>query len=415
MAEAMYSKPRQKQFRGPTNSEDYNTQNEELYKDLTVLYNRSSFNKQLMNEGYRRYAKDQISLQRTLEDLEDRVGALEESANIISFHNNEQIDTGRFVGSPYEVAVVSQNTLDVNYGLLLLPRVDISSQSKLAFVDDSGNTIIPPTLEAFVVGVDLTADSGTAKIDTSRPEYAIKRTIGRIWERNVITTAPVIGGAECTLYIKAPTDLFTTDKANVIVLNPYPALGTDIIEVAYTTDVDFTNDGTAAYHFFPSIHVGDEAAIGHIPPGSWTEDQDLNAGARAYYFDPLPITGLRIRFRQRNYFHEGGNYIYTYGLSNLDLRYDKFLALGKTLIRFDAPTGNTISSVDSVTPYIWNVPEADLSDVFSWRVIWETAFNSGTYTDTPVPFSQRVWIEVTLNMTAGGGTPALSGLTLAYS
>jgi hypothetical protein len=85
------------------------------------------------------------------------------------------------------------------------------------------------------------------------------------------------------------------------------------------------------------------------------------------------------------------------------------------MIRFDAPSTDTISSVTSVTPQIWNTPEYLVDDVFSYRVIWETSFNSGSYTLTPVALSKRVWIEVTLKQTPDQGTPALSGLILKYT
>jgi hypothetical protein len=84
------------------------------------------------------------------------------------------------------------------------------------------------------------------------------------------------------------------------------------------------------------------------------------------------------------------------------------------MLRFDAPTGKVINSIDSVTPNIYNVSEAELPFVFSYRVIWDTGV-SGAYTLDPVPFSDHVWIEVTLNETVRYGTPSLSGLKVEYS
>jgi hypothetical protein len=83
-------------------------------------------------------------------------------------------------------------------------------------------------------------------------------------------------------------------------------------------------------------------------------------------------------------------------------------------LRFDAPTGKVINSVDNVTPNIYNVSEAELPYIFSYRAIWETAV-AGVYTLDPQPASQSVWIEVTLKETIGKGTPSLSGLKVEYS
>lgn len=417
MADAPYTQHRQIQYRGPSTSDDYNARIEENYRDLMVLLNTARITQADMQEGYGRFIKDQLSLLRQLEELESRVGALEAGKHTLTFYSPTQIDSDRFVGTPYEVTPAVQLNHDELFGIITLPRVDVSGLSKLVFVDDTGNVVVPSTLETRVVGVTGTADAGGATIDTSEPELALARQTGRIWQRNVIVTAPVAGGAELFLYVKAPTDLFTTANSNAIFVYPFPAMGTDILEVAYTTAVDVMLQDTDGYYPVNdgAFHADDMNAIGWVPPGGWTGDSAFNAGPKAYYFDPKPVTALRIKLGQRNYYRENGQYVYSYGLSNLDLRYDKFLGTGKALIRVDAPANQTITNVLDVQPQLWNVSESEEPLVFSYRTIWETAYNSGTYTSTPVAASRRVWIEVTLNQTMGGGSPALSGLTVTYS
>jgi hypothetical protein len=112
---------------------------------------------------------------------------------------------------------------------------------------------------------------------------------------------------------------------------------------------------------------------------------------------------------QRNYFKENGSYIYTYGLSNLDIRYDKFLPSGKTMIRFDAPTGKLIDAVVNVAPVIYNVPNSLLSTAFSYRVIYKDGEN---YTLDNPGASASVWVEVTLNMLEDYTPPVLSDLKI---
>lgn len=417
MPDSPYSQLRDVQFRGPTDSEDYNSRIEENYKDLLVLINRARMAQANMDETYSRVVKEQYSLLRALEDLESRVDTLEIDANTLTFYRDTQVDNDRFAGGPYSITEVNQLNVDDRHGVITLPLVETSGLSKLSFANPDGEIILPSTLETKVVGVTGSADQAGAVIDTSEPELAIAHTAGRIWERNVIVPAPVAGGAKMYLYVKAPTDLFTTDKSNCITLHPYPALETDILEIAYTTKADVALDDGDGYTVLNSsaVHAGDPNAVGWVPPGGWNGDTALNAGPKVFYFDPKPITGLRIKLGQRNYYRDNGQFIYSYGLSNLDLRYDKFLATGKALIRFDVPSGHTISNVTSVQPQIWNVSEAEIPRIFSYRKIWETSFNSGSYTTSNVASSKRVWIEVTLNQTSGGGSPALSGLTLTYT
>ena len=122
-----------------------------------------------------------------------------------------------------------------------------------------------------------------------------------------------------------------------------------------------------------------------------------------------------LTLHQDNYFFDADKTVYRYGLSKLDIRYDKFLESGKIMLRYDAPVGETISSVTDVVPQIWNISAAQLDDVFSYRVIWETSWDSGIYTLSPVPLSKKIWLEVSLNKSLLKGTPALSGLTITYS
>lgn len=425
MTDAPYTQLRQLQWRGPSNSSDYNARIEENYHDLVVLYNRARLVEEDLNEFFRRLAKEQLSIAVALETLEARVDTLEGDSNRITFHSTTQIENDRFEGTLFEVPVTSRCTYDPNYGLLVLPRVATSSLSKLYYTNNANEDLIPSTLETRVVPDNSSAESG-ATIDSSDPVLAILRRPGRIWERNVIVGAPDPDGVTMTMYLKVPTELYTTENSNALVIHPFPALGVELVEVAYTTDTDVMMQESDGYDPLnvDSLHVGNPTAVGWMPPGAWEGDTIVDCGPRTFYFPPKPITGIRLTLRQKNAYKENGVYIYSYGLAQLDLRYEKFLATGKTIIRFDAPEGQTISSIDHVQPEVWNVAESELAGdplsvvdqpAFSYRVIWETSADSGVYTETSVPNSSRVWLEVTLNEMNQKGTPALSGLTVEYS
>lgn len=416
MADAPYTKHREAQFRGPTTSDDYNARIEENYRDLVVLVNRARISEVEADELKRRVSKELYALYREVSDLTERVEALEVDEAHFSFFSNTHVDVARFDAQPgYVIPEISRLSVDTKHGIATLPKVDTSSLSKFFFTNTDGLEVVPPSLEARAVGTASTADNTTALIDTSRPELALYRKPGLIWERNVVVDSPNVNGAEVTLYLRVPTELFTTEKSNAVVIHPFPAFGVTVREISYSINASPLLEDSDGYVSLNSgaYWEGDPDAVGWVTPGGWDGDE-ADVGPRIYYFPPKPITALKIRLHQDEHFVEAGNYIYTYGLAQLDLRYDKFLAEGKTILRFDAPDGETISDVDSVQPQIYNVPEALVDDVFEYRVIWETAFNSGFYTLDPVANSDRVWIEVTLKNT-DGYTPALSGLVLEYS
>ena len=420
MADSPYTQKREFQFRGPQSSEDYNARIEENYKDLVYLYNKVGNIGFDMDNGFVAFVKDLLGVSQAMDDLDVRITALERSSTTIPFASETQIDTDRFNGIPnFAISTTDRCTYQGNYNLLTLPQVISSSMSKIKFTATDGSNYLPNSLEMLVTPIASTADGSSAVIDTSQPFNAVIAKSGRVWERNVLAASPnAADGAQCYLYIKIPDDLSAVADTNSISFTPFPLKTVDILEVAYSTDANVALGSTGSQWKVlndTSIYYNAPGAAGNVAPGAWSGDEILNSGQKNFYFDPKTISAVRIKLRQKNYYNEQSKYVYTYGMSKLDIRYDKFLDTGKTIIRFDAPTGKTISNVTGMTPQMWNVPENQVSSCFSYRIIWETSFGSNNYTLTPVPFSKRVWVEVTLKKMSGGGTPALSGLIMKYT
>lgn len=420
MADSPYTTKRFNQFRGPDSSEDYNARIEENYKDLVYLYNKTAQTETDLKEGYSAFLKDLVGLNKALDHFEVRLSFLEAQNNSIAFTSDTQVDNDRFNATAYNINQTDRCTYQPGYNLLTLPLVTTSSMSKIKFTNNDGTYNIPAALEMLAVPIPESADNSSAIIDTAQPFNAVLSKPGKVWDRNVITTAPVpVYGAQMYLYVKIPNDLSATADTNGISLTPFPVKTVDILSIEYTTEYNITlgNNTNIVWSVFNSdqAYFAADGAAGNVIPGAWTGDEALDVGPKMFYFEPKPITAIRMKLRQRDYFTEAGKTIYSYGLSKLDIRYDKFLSTGKTIIRFDAPSGDTISAVNSLTPLAWNLSEYQVGNCFSYRVIWETSYNSPTYTLSPVSSSKRVWVEVTLNQTENGGTPALSGLILKYS
>lgn len=412
----LHSKREHAQFKGPLTSDNYNKRIEALFKDLSAAYNKTGLAEENSIRGYQRMLKQQFALTRKLQDLEARTAALEDDHAAIVFTNDDNDDTASFDDTDFEVGESARCTLDTTHGLLLLPMITDGSISKITMNTSSGKTLVPGGLEMRVAPVTTSADGLSATIDTSVPEQAVLNKSGAIWERNVVVDSADTDGAILDLYVRIPQELSVTVDCNAIKIHPFPVFSVDILEVAVSTKADAVLSDADVY--IPlnanAIHENDSNAVGWIAPGGWSGDESLDGGFVMFYFDPQDVTAVKIRLRTKNYFEDAGKFLYTYGLSALDIRDDKFVSSGKMIVRFDAPEDTTISSVHSVSPQIWNVAEAEIPDIFSYRVIWETAFESGIYTLNPVSLSTRVWVEVTLNKTAGEGTPALSGLVIDY-
>lgn len=413
--ESPYTKRRNAQFRGPSSSEDFNERIEENFKDLTVLYNRARLNEVELEELYRRAVKDQLSLAREVLDLEDRLDALEKNNASFTFSSGSQIENDRFVEEG-EVVEDDLLTFDKTYGFLKLPEVTTSSRSKIVTVDANNIEIIPPSFAYRVEGLAGSADTPASLIDSNDLRYAVYGKPGLIWERNVVSDVPISGGAEMDVYIRLPQELQTSDKSNSIILHTFPYFGTTIKEVSTTGTLDpllneadgYTPVNSAGYY------DGEADAIGWVAPGGWSGDEIEEAGPRKFYFPERQVTAIKVTLHQPDYYLDGSKYVYSYGLTHVDVRHDKFTQTGRAFIRVDAAKYTTISSIDSVEPEIYNINPALIPDAFSYDVWWETGLDSGTYTQTPVAASSKVWIEVIMTE-ANSTTPVLSGLRVNYS
>lgn len=417
MSEFIYTKNRTNQFNGPLNSDDHNARIEENYKDLVYLYNKYNVFDQKLSEAFERVLKDHIFINSYIKDMDDRITALESSSNILSIHSLSQIDITAYPTN--EASIQSDEVLSYDgvYNVVTLPKIAGSSHSKLKFFTQNDGQIVPDFFETKISNSLPGVDVPGAILDSNNVYNSILDRSDKFWKRSIISNTTSPYGAQTYVYVKIPAEFSGSKKCNNIKLNPFPMFGVDILAIEYTTVDNPTLTESDAWTPLnrDRIYDGNSEAIGKVPPGGWTtigSDAILNAGPVSFYFSELNVTAIRFIIRQKNYLVENGKYIYTYGLSDMDIRYDKFLPSGRIIFKFDAPDGTTISEITSVTPKIFNVPESLLSDAFSYRVI----YNDGSVYTTENPGSSNtVWIEVTLNQLLDGTAPVLSDLIVDYN
>lgn len=415
----LYTKKRSAQYRGPTTSDDYNSRIEENYKDLLHLTNKVGIAEENIRKSNRYILRNLEALSNALffsyDQMRDFIA--DNGARLVPSGDEAFVDNDRFNETSFAIAAVDRCDTSRRYRQTTLPNVSDSSASKLKFEDENGNTFLPSTFEAFTIGDNASVDDASAFVNTTDVADAIVGGIGSVWERNVIvdTVTPGTSKARVSVYIKIPEDVSVVADTNCLIFDPYPMLCTDVEAVMYTTAQNpLLKESDGYVSFNPDeLYESNPLAVGKVPPGGFSGDKIGNCPPTRFYFDPKPITAIKVTISQPRFVkEESDSYVFSYGLNHLDVRYDKFLDTGKIMFRVDAKDGETISEAYDVTPLIYNVSLADIPYVFSYRTIWETAVDSGVYTTTPVPFSEKVWIEVTLNKTTGGTTPVLSGLKL---
>ncbi len=412
------------QQRGRQDSETYNQNSEDIYQDLVYLFNKANELNSDIDEGYSAITKDIRSIGIEISTLEATLASLNSSVapKTVFLTGPEMRDDDRFEGTAYAIPAANRLTYDNRFNTYSLPKNANSSISRLAFYDSDGNKAIPPSLEMVVVPDASSSDKGDSYVRTSQPFEAVLGSPGKVWERNVSTLNDSTP-AEMDLFFTLPADLTSTEYANAINLVPFPMFGVDILAIYYTTEA-YPDLSTTGSVWTPlnkdAIYNGNPSAVGYVPPGAWSGDEILNAGPLSFVFPPEKITAMRITIRQRNPYNLTEDivypkFLYSYGLSYLDVRYEKFDASGKAIFMLTPKVGDTISSITSVQPYIYNTTQAGLPDVFSYRVLWETFLDSGVFTTTPVPLSSRVFLETTLTKDAAGNLPVLTGFQVVYS
>lgn len=420
MSEIISTQKRDYKYNGPVQSSDYNLRIEENYKDLVYLYNKANIIDAKLAQAFERVLKDHVFLTTAISDMQARIEALESNLNQISIHSYSQLDYSSFVGTSYAISGTELLHFDPTYNIITLPKVTSSSFSKLKFINSNYGQIVPDFFKAKIDVSFNGVDTNGAVIDSSPIYNAILDSQDKVWKRSVIANSSSPSGAQMMLYVKIPAEIAGSLKTNVIKLNPYPVFSVDIVKIEYTSKSNPTlteSDGWTPLNKY-ALYDEVDSAIGKVAPGGWSvsgSDTIENSGPLCFQIPDTDITAIRIKFNQKNYFIESGKYVYTYGLSDLDIRYDKFLPSGKTIVKFTPSNGDLISSINSVTPKIYNVPPSLIDSVFSYRILYGTLGVGGmVYSEVNPGSSEDIWIEVTLNMLDDKTAPVLTDLVVDY-
>jgi len=415
MSEFIYTQKKPQQYHGPISSSDLNEKYEQNYADLVYLYNKFGVLDKKVVEIIERIIKENMYMSNAILDLFDRIRSLESQyTNQLSLYSSNQIDASPFVSTPYALSTSEALQFDSKFNQLKLPLVSGASHSKIKFINATKGQVIPDFLETRIDPNLPGGDGNGAVVDTTPATYAFLNQSDKVWRRNVILNSPNPLGVSMYFYVKIPGSSIGSTISNCITLLPYPLNGADIVKIEYTDKANPTLSDADNYQPLNSgsFYNGNYDAVGKVAPGGWSvtgSDAVVNSGPLSFYFAEKSITAVRVLVRQKNYVVENNKYIYTYGISDFDVRYEKFLPVGRHFIKFDAPNGKTINEITNVSPKIYNVSQTLLSDVFSHRVFYKDGLN---YTLNNPGTSTQAYIEVTLNMLDDKNPPILSDLII---
>lgn len=415
MSEFIYTQKKAQQYHGPISSTDFNERVEQNYADLIYLYNKYGVIDKKVNEIIERIIKDNIFMSSAIKDLFERIRSMEsQNTNQLSLYTRSQIDNSPFLNTVHAVSTSEALEFDEYTNLLKLPVVSGSSHSKIKFINPSKGQVIPDFMDTKLDFNVPGGDGNGVLVDTTPVQNAFLNQPDKVWRRNVILNSPNPLGVSMYLYVKVPSSSIGSTLSNMITLNPYPSNGVDVVKIEYCTVPNPTLTDSDGYMPLNTQGLYDQNydAVGKVPPGGWAtvgSDTVVNSGPLNFYYADTAITAVRVLLRQRNYIVENGKYVYTYGLADFDIRYDKYLPQGRAFVKFTAPSGKVINEVLNVYPKIYNISESSLSDVFDFNVYYKDGSN---YTTTNPHTSTEVYVEVILTMLADKIPPVLSDLVI---
>jgi len=423
MSDSLYTQRRTAQYSGNHSSTEYNKRVEENYQDLVYLYNKYNVIDIKLSQLFSRVMTDHIFLSNAVKDSMDRLKALESIEKVMSLYSYSQLtyNPGSLGGVSLAISPSEQLTFDSIYNYATLPIVSNASFSVLKMYNSIGEQIIPKFLETRVEPLN-SIDGPGALIDTTAPYYSLYDRYDRVWRRSVIVDNPSELGAVMYFYVKVPSNA-VDKKVNSIDFSPYPVNSVDIFSIHYTQaeNPSLTISDSWKPLNSTALYNDDVDAVGYVAPGGWVNalnsDVIINSAPLCFniaslQFENKPITGFRIGMRQKNYIKENNKYVYTYGLSDLDIRVNRYMNSGKAYFKFTAPKDKLIFKVNSVTPKMYNVPLSLTEVAFSSRVLYPTTANDLSL--TPQSGSSTVFIEITLNKLQDDTVPMLSDLIINY-
>ena len=122
MSDILKTKKRDYKYNGPVDSSDYNSRIEQNYQDLVYLYNKSNMVDTKLSAAFERVLKDHTFLANAINDISDRIKALESESNTLSIHSFSQLDYSSFIGSSFAVSGTELLSFDPTYNVISLPK-----------------------------------------------------------------------------------------------------------------------------------------------------------------------------------------------------------------------------------------------------------------------------------------------------
>lgn len=315
-------------FRGPSSSEEFNSQVRDIREDIQSVYEILNENEKEIHEASDVIVNENFFLQRKVEKLENEMRelsqAVESGLNTPTLYAN-------FYNSP-EVILDNESPvfIDREYGVAM--PTPTNTTNKLSHKTDTGHTVIPRDLEIIIEeehaknyrtkalkekmnDIGMQSNDIFSSVNLVQDEN-FDRIVDK--ERDTYWTRKVVANDNLELFgrvvIRVPKEGVTNLFSNTLKINPYP-------------------EGSMTIHSINIKGLGNQWSLLENFP---TEDGEAkaikNAGKLMFNFPRREVTEIVINFSQPYYLENNDQKIFTYGFQGIDLEYRLFTEKNNSFI-----------------------------------------------------------------------------------
>ena len=225
---------REFKYRAKMSSHQLNEMQTEAFNDILDLFNKAN---QLQKTVYEMNLANNIEATCYAKRLEEAIINLNKMTELYNNLTSKETDYRYLTRYGFEAqtlndgfdAVVDQNTNDIIAHI-------VSSSSKTRLHDDTyDETLVPPSLQAYIGPDDFRVGGDIYSIEDSDINNAFDGNDATVWFRKVITS-PDVEYIENEIVIGLPEDIITTRLMNQIIIKTFPIGYLDIMDIQYKSN-----------------------------------------------------------------------------------------------------------------------------------------------------------------------------------
>lgn len=293
-------------FRGATSSHNYNQLQEDVFFDISNLFNIISDYENRLQETSVFQSVDNLYTQMKVHELELENQRLTSELRKVLFKENKKFRIDPFNAHPVEIST----TPVINKQFNQINIKNHSITSKLYLYDEGIDLITIPSSLRY----EITPPPSENIIDTPFTN-AFNGNINEIFVRKIVSDNAM--PKEMEILVELPDNIISSRNINSIEIAPYPYSSIDITDIQYQLNGAWQRiPGMTSHKDYVSktelTEFGDVVDTGYIK----------NAENVKLCFNKTAMSRIKIKLRQNTYIYENNKYIYYMGLKLFKVDYE---------------------------------------------------------------------------------------------